>query len=59
MLTFFNRSYLFNKATEEKIIINDPDQEYGEENKEIDLKKFSEAWEKRHKLLFVIKGERK
>ena len=45
--------------TEEKIIINDSDQDYGGENKEIDLKKFNEAWEGRHKLIFVIKGERK
>lgn len=43
----------------EKVIINDPDQEYGGENKEIDLKKFCEAWEKRHKLTFVIKGEKR
>ena len=45
--------------TEEKTIINDPDQEYGGENKEIDLEKFEKAWEKRHKLIFLIKGERK
>jgi len=44
--------------TEEKIIINDPDQEYGGENKEINLKRFGEAWESRHKLIFIIKGER-
>lgn len=45
--------------TKEKIIVNDPDQEYGGENKEIDLKRFIEAWKRKYKLIFVIKGERK
>jgi len=45
--------------TEKKIIINDPDQEYGNENKEIDLKRFDDVWKRRHRLIFLIRGERK
>lgn len=42
----------------EKIIINDPDREYGGENKEINKENFLIAWEIKHKFIFTIKGEK-
>jgi ABC-type bacteriocin/lantibiotic exporter with double-glycine peptidase domain len=50
---------IIKNINEGKVIINDPDGEHGNENREIDKKKFLEAWERRHKLVFIIKGERK
>jgi len=47
---------IIKNISEEKIIINDPDQEYGNENKEIDKKKFLEAWGRKHRFIFIIKG---
>jgi ABC-type bacteriocin/lantibiotic exporter with double-glycine peptidase domain len=45
--------------TEEKVIINDPDQEYGGEDKEVAKERFLDAWKNRYSLIFVIKGEKK
>lgn len=44
---------------DEKLIINDPDSEYGGENKEINLEKFLKAWRspKDRKWMLVIRGE--
>jgi hypothetical protein len=45
--------------TEEKVIINDPDQEYGGEDKEVGKERFLEAWRNKYRMIFVIKGEKK
>ena len=45
--------------TEEKVIINDPDQEYGGEDKEVTKERFLDAWKNRYRLIFVINGEKK
>ncbi len=43
--------------TKENIIFNDPDQEYGGENKSIEREKFLGSW--KHNFVFIIKGEDK
>ena len=44
---------------EESILINDPDREFGGENKEVNLKRFLDAWKgaKNHRWLLAISGE--
>jgi len=43
----------------EKVIINDPDQEYGGEDKEVGKERFLESWKNKYGMIFVIKGEKK
>jgi len=45
--------------TKRNVTINDPDQEYGGENKQISIEKFLDAWKYFHNFVFVVKGEKK
>lgn len=42
--------------TDKSVIINDPDQLYGGEDKEIELGKFIKAWDDKFRLIFVLEG---
>lgn len=44
---------------EKSVIINDPDQQFGGESKEIDLSLFIRAWGESRNWMLVIKGEEK
>jgi ABC-type bacteriocin/lantibiotic exporter with double-glycine peptidase domain len=54
-----NHFIVIKDISEEKIIINDPDGEYGGENKQIAIQKFLESWKKIYNMLIIIKGEKK
>lgn len=45
--------------TDENVIVNDPDQEYGGKDKKVDLGNFMKAWESKFKLIFILKGKEK
>lgn len=45
--------------TDKHIIFNDPDQEFGGEDKEIDLNLFIRAWNESRNWMLVVKGEGK
>lgn len=43
--------------TNKNIVINDPDQEFGGENKEVDLETFTRAWNSKFRLIFILGSE--
>jgi len=43
--------------TDKSVIINEPDQLYGGEDKEIEFGKFVKAWDDKFRLIFVLDGE--
>ena len=43
--------------TDKNVIVNDPDREYGGENKLVDINIFEEAWNASKSWLLVVKGE--
>ncbi len=42
--------------TDKDVIINDPDQEFGGEDKKIDLDSFTKAWDVKFRLIFILEG---
>lgn len=42
--------------TDKDVIINDPDQEFGGEDKKIDLNSFIKAWDVKFRLIFILEG---
>ena len=44
--------------TNDYIIVNDPDQEFGGENKKVDRQKFVKAWNASNSKILVIRGEK-
>ncbi len=57
--TKHNHYITIKNITNENVIFNDPDQEYGGENKCIQITKFLESWESSYNFVFVVRGEMK